>query len=80
MMNILINITQLPQKLFLFYYTWLREMTIFGKTLWKLLVLKALIIVFFAYFIFPNILNKKHWDDEAGKIETVSNNILQTNQ
>ena len=54
-------------------------MTLFGKTLWKLLVLKVIILVFFAYFIFPNILNKKYGDDEIWKIEEVSNNILQTN-
>ncbi len=78
-MNLFKKIILLPKNIFLFYYRWLRDMTLFGKTLWKLLVVKVIIIVFFAYFIFPNILNQKYGDDEVWKIEEVSNNILQTN-
>lgn len=49
-------------------------MTNFGKSLWKLVVLKAIILVIIAYFLFPNKLEE--YKDDISKWNFVGENIL----
>ncbi len=66
-------------KVFRFYYDWLRNLTPFWKKLWKLLGVKVIILVVFAYFIFPNILNE-YYDNDTDRAKHVSKEILNPNQ
>ena len=66
----------LIKKIFLFYYNWLRNLTDFGKSLWKLLWVKIIILIIFAYLVFPNILKEKYGNNDILKSEEVSKNIL----
>jgi len=66
----------LIKKIFLFYYNWLKDLTNFGKSLWKLLGVKVIILIIFAYLVFPNILKEKYGDNQVLKGEEVSKNIL----
>jgi len=66
----------LIKKIFLFYYNWFKDLTSFGKSLWKLLGVKIIILIIFAYLVFPNILKEKYGDNTALKSEEVSKNIL----
>lgn len=63
------------KKIFFFYYDGLKNMTNFGKSLWKLVVLKAIILVIIANFLFPNIL-EKYFNNDAERSDFVGNNIL----
>lgn len=63
------------KKVFFFYYDGLKNMTNFGKSLWKLVVLKAIILVIIANFLFPNIL-EKYFDNDTERSEFVGSNIL----
>ncbi len=65
-------------KVFRFYYDWLRNLTPFWKKLWKLLWVKVIILVIFAYFIFPDILNK-YYDNDIDRANHVRDNILNSN-
>lgn len=66
---------KLSKKLFLFYYNWFKDMSPFWIKLWKLLWLKVIIIVFFAFLIFPDILNERFENDEQ-RSDYVWDNIL----
>lgn len=58
------NIMALIRKIFNFYVTGFKEMTI-GKTLWILILVKLFIIFFILkLFFFPNFLNNKFSTDE----------------
>lgn len=57
-----------------FYYEGLKNMTNFGKSLWKLVVLKAIILVIIAHFLFPDVLENLSSEEE--KSNFVGNNIL----
>jgi hypothetical protein len=69
---------QFLRSIFFFYYDGLRNMTVFGKSLWKLIILKAVILVIIAYFLFPDTLKKDFKTDEE-RANHVGSNIMNIN-
>ena len=64
------SIKNLAKNVFEFYVQGFRSMTL-GRTLWKIIAIKLLIIFFvFKFFFFPDIL-KKHFNTDEQRAEHV---------
>jgi len=63
------------RSVFFFYYNGLRNMTIFGRNLWKLVIVKVIFLVIIANFLFPDILNEQ-FDNDTDRANHVAENLL----
>lgn len=66
------------RSVFFFYYDGLRNLSVFGKELWKLVILKALILIILAFFLFPDLLNE-NFDTDEERAAYVGSNLTNIN-
>lgn len=66
------------RSVFFFYYDGLRNLSVFGKELWKLVILKALILIILAFFLFPDLLNE-NFDTDEERANYVGSNLTNIN-
>lgn len=66
---------QILRSVFFFYYNGLRNMTIFGRNLWKLVIFKVIFLVIIANFLFPNLL-KENFNNDTDRANHVAENLL----
>ncbi|MBP9779252.1 DUF4492 domain-containing protein [Candidatus Gracilibacteria bacterium] len=67
------------RSVFFFYYNGLRNMTIFGRSLWKIIIFKVILLVILANFLLPNFL-RNNFDNDVDRANHVGKELLEQNK